>query len=182
MLGGTFAFLARSPKDELKRPTGIAALTDSEYQLFVAVCSSALPREGNAQGLTPWTQLPVLKNIDHLVAGVPPHARADVGKAFLLLDHAPILAGFHGKRFVDLPLDDARAFLRDWSQGNSLQRAVSNLARRLAYISYWREPGSWAAVEFDGPVMGKWGLLRYGNAPLPPELAERPANELKQEA
>ncbi len=181
VLGGTFAFLARSPKDDLKKPADIVALTDSEYQLFAAVCGAALPLEGNAQGLTPWTQLPVLKNIDHLIANVPAHARGDVTKAFQLLDYAPIVSGLYGKRFVDLSLDDAREFLGNWGNGNSLQRAVSNLVRRLAYISYWRESATWAPVEFDGPVMEKWGLVRYGNAPLPVD-GERVGNEVKQGA
>ena len=167
VLGGTFAFLARSPKDAQPKPASIAALSDSEYHLFVAVCAAALPGEDNAQGLVPWTQLPVLANIYHLIAGVPADARGDVTKAFVLLDNAAIVSGLHGRRFVDLTVEDARAYLVAWNHGNEIQRAISNLARKLAYIAYWRESVTWPAIEYDGPVVAKWGLPRYGNAPLP---------------
>lgn len=167
VLGGTFAFLARSPKDKLPKPAGIQALSDSEYHLFAAVCAVSLPGEGNAQGLVPWTQLPVLANIDRLIAGVPAHARGDVTKAFGLFDNAAIVSGWHGKRFVDLPPAEALAYLAAWGEGNKIQRAISNLVRKVAYISYWREAGTWPAIGFDGPVLEKWGLERYGNAPLP---------------
>lgn len=165
VLGGTFAFLARSPKDGQPKPAALKALSDREYHLFVAVCAASLPAEGNAEGLLPWTQLPLLANIDHLIAGVPAHARGDVGTAFSLLDYSTVLS--HGKRFADLPVADARAVLTDWNQGGDIKRAVSNLMRKLAYVGYWREGATWSAIEFDGPVMQKWGLTKLGNAPLP---------------
>lgn len=166
-IGGTLAVLSRSGKDALKKPAEFIALTDSEYQLFSAVAAACLPDSANTQKLLPWTQLPILKNIDHLVAGVPAHARGDVTAAFQLLDHAPIVSGWHGKRFVDLDVTAAREFLTAWNQGGDIQRAVSNLVRKLAYVAYWREAAAWSAIDYDGPVMARWGLQRYGNAPLP---------------
>lgn len=167
VLGGTFAFLSRSPKDGAPKPEGIRAMSDSEYQLFHAVCMACLPGADNSQGLLPWQQLPVLQNIDHLIAGIPAHARGDVTNAFKLLDHAPIVSGWHGKRFVDLDVAAAREFLDAWNHGGEIARAVSNLVRKLAYIGYWREAATWPAIDYDGPVMAKWGLQRLGNAPLP---------------
>lgn len=174
-LGGTLAVLSRSPVDGQKKPDGILAMTDSEYALFKAVCVASLPGEGNEHGLLPWTRVPVLANIDHLIAGIPPHARGDVTAAFRLFDHAPIISGWHGKRFVDLDVVSAREFLDAWNHGGEIPRAVSNLVRKLAYIAYWREAATWPAIQFDGPVMEKWGLARYGNAPLPAAAAATPA-------
>ena len=171
-LGGTLAFLARSPKDVQPAPAGLVALTAAEYHLFQAVAAACLPGEGNAEGLLPWTALPLAANVDHLVAAIPPHARGDVAKALQLLDHAAIVSGGHGKRLVDLDTATARAYLQRWSDGNSLQRAVANLARRLVYVAYWREEATWAPIGFDGPVTVKWGLQRYGNAPLPDGAGE----------
>lgn len=167
VLGGTLAWLSRSPTDGQPRPEGITALTDSEYHLFAAVCAACLPAEGNAGGLVPWTGLPVMRNLDRLVAGVPPEARGDVSKALFLLDHAAIVSGWHGRRLVDLPVAEARAYLQAWSDGGPAQRAVTNLVRRLAYVAYWEVPDTWGAIGYDGPVTVKWGLERYGNAPLP---------------
>lgn len=165
VLGGTFAFLARSPKDAQPKPDHIRALADNEYHLFVAVCAASLPREGNAEGLLPWTQLPLLKHIDELIAGVPAHARGDVAAALKLLDYSTVLT--HGKRFADLEADAAQGVLREWNAGGEIKRAVSNLVRKLSYISYWRESATWPAIDYEGPVAVKWGLERIGNAPLP---------------
>jgi len=166
-LGGVLALRTRSEKDALEKPADIKALGNSEYQLFLAVCAACLPNEGNAQNLLPWMQLPVLKNIDHLVAGIPAYARGDVATALQLFDHGAILSGWHGKRFVDLDVGAARAYLDAWNHGGEIQRAISNLVRKLAYIAYWREAATWPAIDYDGPVLVKWGLERYGNAPLP---------------
>lgn len=166
-LGGTFAWLARSPKDALPAPDGLVALTAAEYQLFQAVAAASLPGADNGEGLLPWTALPVAANVDHLVAAIPAHVRGDVARALRLLDHAAIVSGWHGKRLVDLEVEAARAYLQRWADGNALQRAVVNLARRLVYVAYWREQATWTPIGFDGPVTVKWGLPRYGNAPLP---------------
>jgi len=169
VLGGAFALLARSPKDDQPKPANIVALSSSEYHLFNAVCAASLPAAGNAQGLAGWETLPVLANIDALVASVPAYARGDVATALKLLDLAPITA--HGKRFTDLSVADAQDVLRHWNAGGEIRRAISNLVRKLAYVAYWQEGTTWPAVEFDGPVMQKWGLVRLGNTPLPARYA-----------
>lgn len=164
-LGGTFAFLARSPKDGEPIQPGIRALSASEYHLLAAVCAASLPGEDNVQGLVPWNTLPVLANLDALIAGVPAHARGDVAGAFKLIDHAPVLG--YGKRFADLTAVQAREVLQAWNEGGEIRRAVSNLVRRLAYVAYWQDSATWSAVGFDGPVVEKWGLVRSGNTPMP---------------
>lgn len=169
VLGGTFAWLSRSPKDAQPKPAGIPALTDAEYHLFAAVAAASLPARGNPQGLLDWTALPVLANVGHMIAGVPAHARGDVGAALKLLDYSTVLT--HGRRFADLSADDARAVLADWNRAGEMKRAVSNLVRKLVYVAYWRESATWSAIEFDGPVTAKWGLEKLGNAPLPASAA-----------
>ena len=170
-LSGLLALRTRSNKDALQKPAAITAMSDSEYQLFLAVAAACLPADDNEQELLSWTQLPILENIDHLLAGIPAHARADVTTAFQLFDHGAIVSGWHGKRFVDLDVAAARTYLDEWNHGGDIQRAISNLVRKLAYIAYWREEKTWPAIDYDGPVMAKWGLERYGNAPLPAAAA-----------
>lgn len=166
-LAGTFSLLARSPKDAQPRPADIEALTDQEYHLFRAVCAAVLPVDGNAHGLLPWTQVPVLRNIDQLVKQVAQPARGDMTTALKIFDNAAVVSGWHGKRFVDLDVEEARAHLAVWNHGNGIQRALSNLVRKLAYIGYWGEAATWAAIDYDGPVTRRWGLPSLGNAPLP---------------
>ncbi|MFZ5722803.1 MAG: twin-arginine translocation signal domain-containing protein [Pseudomonadota bacterium] len=164
-LGGGFAWLSRSRKDAQPKPDGIGALDDAEYHLFAAVAAASLPAPGNAAGLLPWNALPILANVDHLIAGVPTHARGDVAAALKLLDYSTVPT--HGRRFVDLSVDEARAVLLAWNRGGEVKRAVSNLVRKLVYVAYWRESATWSAIDFDGPVTVKWGLPKLGNAPLP---------------
>lgn len=167
LLGGGLALLARSPRDAEPLPAGIRALSAAEYQLFRAVCAANLPGEGNAHGLMPWTRLPVLENIDRMIGAVPEYLRGDVSAALALIDHLPILDGWHGKRFVDLDLATAQGYLRACGEGGEIARAVSGLVRRLAFVAYWEEPATWPGVGYDGPVSERWGLPRLGNAPLP---------------
>lgn len=168
--GGGFAWLRRSPVDQLPVPETIRHLSDAEYHLLHRATQVLLPVAGSA--LVPLSQVPVVANIDHMVGLLPAHIRKQVGMGLTLFDNAAVIAGWHGRRFVDL--DDAAAvdYFDRWASGNSIQRALSTLVKRFVYIAYWRDPVTWEAVEFDGPVSEKWGLAYLGNAPLPQEQGE----------
>lgn len=165
--GAGFAWLRRSPVDGEPVPAGIRHLSASEYHLLNRATSVLLPLAGTP--LTPLSQVPVLANIDHMIGLLPAHIRKQVGTGLALFDNAAVVAGWHGRRFVDLEEAAAVRYFDQWSQGNSIQRALATLIKRFVYIAYWREPATWAPVEFDGPVSEKWGLAYLGNAPLPAE-------------
>lgn len=165
--GGSFAWLRRSPRDQQPLPDTIRHLSSSEYHLLQRATQVLLPVAGTS--LAPLSQVPVIANIDHMMGLLPAHIRKQVAMGLTLFDNAAVVAGWHGRRFVDL--DDATAvdYFDRWAGGNSIQRALSMLLKRFVYIAYWRDPVTWPAVEFDGPVSEKWGLAYLGNAPLPQE-------------
>lgn len=171
--GGTFAWLRGSPVDDEPVPEWVSHLRPGEYHLFRRMIPVLLPVAGTA--LTPPEQVPVLRNIDHLMGLLASHLREDVGKGLVLFDNAAVVSGWHGKRLVDLDAEAARGYFDAWSRGNTIQKALQGLVKQFVYTSYWREPATWPPVEYAGPVSEEWGLSYLGNAPLPAEDLEESA-------
>lgn len=163
--GGLFTWLRRSPVDRVPVPDSIKHLAASEYHLFDHAIKVLLPTENTS--LTPVQQVPVIEHIDAMIGLLPDHLRSEVSIGLTLFDNAAVIAGLHGRRFVDLTDQQAVAYFDRWSQGGTIQRALSTLIKRFVYVAYWRDPVTWPPVEFDGPVTDRWGLDYLGNAPLP---------------
>lgn len=170
VLGGGFAWLRRSPVDSLPVPEHLKHLSASEYHLFRRAIDVLLPVEGT--GLTAVEQVPVLDNIDALMGLLEPSIRQELGMGLTLFDHAAVVVGLHGRRFVDLDTAAALRYFDDWSVGNTVQRTLSSVVKKFVYVSYWRDPQTWPPIQFDGPVSDRWGLPSLGNTPLPNESQE----------
>lgn len=164
---GGFALLRRSPLDDEPRPDHLGNMSQQEFLLFRRVIPVLLPMAGTR--LTSLEEIPVLDNINHTLGLVPAAVRPDLAMGLSLFDNAAVVAGWHGKRLVDLEDEAIVRYFDDWSRGNTIQRALATVVKKLVYISYWRDPASWPPVEFDGPVSEKWGVPDLGNAPLPAE-------------
>lgn len=169
---GLFSFLRRSPLDDQPVPVAIRHLSSAEYHLFARAVQALLPVDGRP--LPPPASLPVLENVDHMLGLLTPTVRKDLQAGLMIFDHAALLSGWHGKRFVDLGDEEARTYLDDWAGGNMIQRALSTTVKKLVYASYWRQPETWGAMQFDGPVSDRWGLVSRGNTPMP-ESERRPS-------
>lgn len=169
--GGALAVLRRSPLDDTPVPAAIKHLSASEYVLFQRACEVLLPVTGTNLPV-PEKQVPVVAHIDAMMALLDAPLRKDVAAGLTLFDNAALVSGWHGKRFVDLDVDTARQYFDRWSQGGEIQRALASLVKRFVYVGYWRDPQTWPAVQFDGPVSERWGLESLGNAPLPADRQE----------
>jgi len=170
VVAGGFAWLRRSPLDDLLAPDSLKQLTASEYHLFGRAIEVLLPTTGTV--LTPVEQIPVMANIDHLMGLVEPAIREELGIALGLFDNAAVFSGLHGKRFVDLDDEAALQYFDAWSAGNTLQRTLATVVKKFVYVSYWRDPATWPPIRFDGAVSDRWGIPSLGNSPLPDESAE----------
>ncbi len=170
VVAGGFAWLRRSPLDDVAVPEGLKHLSASEYHLFHRAIEVLLPTDGTT--LTPVEQIPVITNIDRFIGLVEPAIREELGIALALFDNAAVFSGLHGKRFVDLDDESARQYFDTWSAGNTLQRTLSSVVKKFVYLSYWRDPATWPPVQFDGAVSDRWGIPSLGNTPLPDESAE----------
>jgi prolipoprotein diacylglyceryltransferase len=73
------------------------------------------------------------------------------------------------RRFSSLNDEQALNQVRAWQSGISFQGGLVVSMKTLVGIAYWRDPRTWEALDYDGPVSAKWGIRRLGNLPLPLE-------------
>lgn len=163
---GGFSVLRRSEKDALAMPSDITHLSAQEYQLFKRLAEVSLPTEGTQ--FVPVDQVPVLKNVEYLLAGLAPEIREQLGMGLALFDNAAVITGGDWGRFVDLPDDKALVYIEKWLNSSQVvQRAVACAATRIVRTAYWMDLTAAAVIGFDGPVSRKWGMESLGNAPMP---------------
>lgn len=167
---GLVAVLRRSPVDDVPVPATIHYLSAAEYHLFARAMPVLLPVTGTA--LPSLQQVPVLQTIDAMIGLLSPAVRKELGAGLALFDHAALVSGWHGKRFVDLDDEAVRDYFERWAHGNSIQKALATVVKKFVYVAYWRDPRTWPAIEFDGPVSDRWGIASLGNTPLPDESRE----------
>ncbi|MBQ0753567.1 MAG: hypothetical protein KBT87_02690 [Gammaproteobacteria bacterium] len=166
-----FAWMKRSPLDQVAVPVGQQSLSAAEYHLFRRAAAVLLPTEGRV--FAPLAQIPVLENIDSMLALLAPAVRDELSIGLALFDHGALVSGWHGKRFVDLNNAQALDYFDRWATGNTIQRTLATVVKKMVYVAYWRDANTWPAIEFDGPVSDRWGLASLGNAPLPTDQEKR---------
>lgn len=163
-LAGGFALLRRSPRDAVVAPAGLKHLKPAHYQLFARLAEVLLPTTGTA--LLPAGKVPVVANVDAILGALEPSVRQQLAMGLSLFDNAAVLG--HWKRFVDLPDDEARAYVSDWVNSDVMpKRAIGFVVSKLTHTGYWMDERTWPAIEFDGAVTKKWGIPSRGNQPLP---------------
>lgn len=166
IVAGGFAWLRRSPHDSIALPAGIIYMKAAHYQLFEKLITVMLPVAGTS--LFPPSQLPISAKVDSLLAGIRPEVREQLLMGLSLFDNLAVLGGGHMGRFVDLPDEDARAYLTRWMNSSLFPlRAIASAAARLVKSAYWSFPVTWTAIGFGGPVSRRQGIPMLGNAPLP---------------
>jgi prolipoprotein diacylglyceryltransferase len=75
-------------------------------------------------------------------------------------------------RFSSLSNEQALQQVRVWQSGLALQGGLIVSLKTLLGVAYWRDPRTWPALEYDGPVTKKWGIRRLGNMPVPRDQEE----------
>ncbi len=97
----------------------------------------------------------LVQRVDGLVAGLPPHAQAELSQLLALLDSVP------GRRLL-------AGLERDWPQASTAEVQTALQAMRFSGVSlrqqayhalhdivngaYFAEPATWAALGYPGPV------------------------------
>ncbi|MCB1836235.1 MAG: hypothetical protein KDH99_01330 [Alcanivoracaceae bacterium] len=171
---GVVAVLRRSPVDDMPVPDTLRHLSASEYHLFARALPVLLPVQGTA--LPAVSDIPVLETIDSMIGMLAPGVRKELAAGLTLFDHGALVSGWHGKRFVDLDDEAVHDYFERWSRGNTIQKALATVVKKFVYVAYWRDPRTWPAIEFDGPVSDRWGIPSLGNTPLPVEPASAGEN------
>lgn len=110
------------------------------------------------------------KNIVAMLALMDPQILKDIDGAAALFEYGSTVLGWHFASFSSLDESQALEYVERWQNGVGMQRAIVTVFKKMIYASYWRDPSTWSAVGFDGPVAEKWGLPSLGNAPLPADV------------
>lgn len=164
LAAGGFAWLRRSPIDEMSAPDGLLALTADQYRFFHRMADLLLPTAGTA--LVPASEILVADHIDDLLAVLDADIRKQLGIGLSLIDNAAVFT--HGCRLVDLSPEKAQAYVNDWVNSDTLmKRALGGAVSRLVHTGYWMDERTWPTLEFDGAVSVRWGIPSLGNQPLP---------------
>lgn len=160
---GGFAVLRRSPVDAQPVPAGLRYLSAAQYHLFNQLAVALLPTTG---ALPPAASIPVAMHVDAIFGALTPDVREQLGMGLSLLDNAAVFS--HGKRLVDLSPAQAQQYISDWVNAAAMpKRALGLVASKLTHTGYWLDARTWPAIEFDGPVTKKWGIVALGNQTQP---------------
>ena len=133
--------------------------------VFVALGRLWLPADREAFPAP--ESLPVLRHIDHGLGHLDASLRGQVLSGMAAFEQAAVIYGWHGSVFSQLEADEARAYVRRWAGGLAPQRALVGGLRLLVVPAYWREPATWAATGYQGPLYRRAEIPALGDAPEP---------------
>ncbi|PTQ88275.1 transcriptional initiation protein Tat [Agitococcus lubricus] len=156
-------FPARALAADSGVPTYIRHLSEPEYRLFDKLRVVFLPTE-RFSDLPSTTEVPVLENLDNMVGRLNADTRFLLSLGCKALEFSTL---YKLKRFSSLSNEQALNQLRSWQNGLAVQGGLVVTLKTLLGVAYWRDPRTWQALEYDGPVTAKWGIRRLGNMPLP---------------
>lgn len=146
-------------------PVGIRHLSLLEYQVFNRMRTIFLPTQ-RFDRLPSTTEVPVMENLDRMVGRLNSDTRFLLSLGARTLEYSTL---YRLSRFSTLSDDKALKQVRAWQAGLSFQGGLVVSMKTLLGVAYWRDPRTWEALDYDGPVSAKWGIRRLGNLPLPIE-------------
>jgi len=149
-------------------PTYIKHLSEAEYRLFNKLREVFLPTE-RFSDLPSTTEVPVMENLDNMVGRLNSDTRFLLSLGAKTLEFSTL---YKMKRFSSLSNEQALQQVRIWQSGLALQGGLIVSLKTLLGVAYWRDPRTWPALEYDGPVTQKWGIRRLGNMPVPRDQEE----------
>jgi hypothetical protein len=161
LAAGSAIALVRTSHYDLPRATlqSLRSLAPWEYVVVQAAARriAASDRPADASVPTPDT-VDVAGFVDGYVATMAPVLRRDLSRLFAYLEHlAPMRSG-HLSRFSQLDPAGQDAVLA------AMERADEGLLRggfaglkSLVFMGYYRDPRTWAVLDYDGPMLERSG-------------------------
>jgi len=137
--------------------SGVArrALDADGEALFKAVApvllAGALPERGDARADA---LRDTLTGIDTAIAGLPPHAQAELRQLIALLALPPVRVGLArvSDRWDEASPEEVRRFLdRCRDSSITLMRAAYGALHQLTFAAWYGNPRSWPAIAYPGP-------------------------------
>jgi hypothetical protein len=157
ILGGSIIAVARTRGYAL--PAGRKLVVLAPWQFIVvqhAARRVAAPDREQDDSIPSADDLDVAAFVDGWMARMPERVRRDLGRFLAYVEHvAPIGAGFVA-RFTRLaPGDQDRVLASMQSSPSDLIRAGFDGLRSLVFLGYYRDPRTWKAIGYDGPLVGR---------------------------
>lgn len=144
-------------------PVGIRHLSLLEFKVFDRMRTIFLPTQ-RFEKLPSTTAVPVMENLDRMVGRLNADTRFLLSLGSRTLEYTTL---YKLRRFSSLNDEQALKQARAWQSGLSFQGGLVVSMKTLLGVAYWRDPRTWEALDYDGPVSAKWGIRRLGNLPLP---------------
>jgi len=95
-----------------------------------------------------------IAGVDHAIAGLPSHARAELHDLFALLAFAPsrwLVAGLR-QSWRESSADEIAAFLQQWrASGWALKQQAYLALHELVFAAFYADPASWPKIGYPGP-------------------------------
>jgi len=116
-----------------------------------AMLAGALPAAGSER---PVAVGEVVAGVDKAIAGLAPHARAEIAQLFALLALPPARRAFAGvaSPWPEAGVDEVSAFLDRWrDSGWALKRTAYDALHQLIIASWYGNPRSWPSIGYAGP-------------------------------
>lgn len=136
---GAWAFAHRPPGEDLDSPflgTQPRATLEAAFEVLLPDPAQAVLLAGE---------------VDAFLASDDPAVAEQLPVALLVLEHSVGLRGFHR-----LPETRRRAVLTAWEGSRLLlRRQIFQALRRTAVMSFFAHPSNWAAMGYDGPLVGR---------------------------
>lgn len=136
---GAWAWGHRGPGEDLDSPF----LGAQPRATLKAAFEVLLPDEAAAERLS--------IEVDRFLAGDDPELAEQLPMALLLLEHSAGFVGFHR-----MNLAARRQVLEGWESSSiAHRRQIFQALRRTAVMSFFASPETWAAIGYDGPLVGR---------------------------
>lgn len=157
MLGGSLVALARTAG--YAPPAGHALRVLRAWQFTVvehAARRITAPDRPGDRSIPTADELGVGAFVDEWLTRLPPAVRRDLGRFLGYLEHlAPLGVGYL-QRFSRLGAEGQdRVLAALESSSSDLLRAGFDGLRSLVFLGYYRDPRTWRAIGYDGPLVGR---------------------------
>lgn len=140
-------------------------LNEDEVAVITKMTRAILPTERH--GLPDCiNEVPTVENVDEMVGNMDPTQRSLLGLGLWVFEYRP-MASFKFKRFSRMSDEKAHRYVVAMQEGAFFERGLTATMKTLITLNYWRDPRTWDALDYWGPVTERWGVRRLGNAPLP---------------
>lgn len=114
-----------------------------------------------------YTDLPVMVEFDRWLGFLTPPLRAQFLLGMRAFDYLAFVRGGNARPFGTLDDDAARAYIDAWMAASPEEKGLVTALRQVLHLSYWRQPASWPATGYQGPLYLRADIPSLGAAPLP---------------